>query len=49
MKGADLPYPRTAGRELGEVVARAIAFQAEDRYPKPAALKLALLTSVSPW
>ena len=42
MKGADLPYPRTAGRELGEVVARAIAFQAEDRYPKPAALKLAL-------
>ena len=42
MKGAALPYPRSAGRELGDVIARAIAFRAEDRYPKPAALKLAL-------
>ena len=42
MKGAALPYPRSAGRELGEVIAKAIAFQAEDRYPKPGALKLAL-------
>ncbi|MBE6914281.1 MAG: hypothetical protein E7472_05040 [Ruminococcaceae bacterium] len=42
MKGAELPYPRSAGRELGEIVAKAIAFQAEARYAKPAALKLAL-------
>ena len=42
MKGAPLPYPRSAGRELSSVIEKAIAFQAEDRYPKPAALKLAL-------
>ena len=42
MKGAALPYPRSAGRELAEVVEKAIAFQAEDRYEKPAALKQAL-------
>ena len=42
MKGAALPYPRSAGRELGDVIEKAIAFQAEDRYEKPAALKLAL-------
>jgi len=42
MKGAALPYPHSAGRELAEVVEKAIAFQAEDRYEKPAALKQAL-------
>ena len=42
MKGAPLPYPRSAGRELGEVIEKAISFQAEDRYEKPADLKLAL-------
>ena len=42
MKGAPLPYPRSAGRELGDVIEKAISFQAEDRYPRPAVLKLAL-------
>ena len=42
MKGAVLPAPATAGRELAAVVAKATAFQAEERYEKPAALKLAL-------
>lgn len=42
MKGSPLPYPRTAGRELADVVQKAIAFQAEDRYANPVALKLAL-------
>ncbi len=42
MKGAPLPYPRSAGRELGDVVEKAISFQAEDRYSRPAELKLAL-------
>ncbi len=42
MKGSPLPYPRSAGRELADVVEKAIAFQAEDRYEKPAALKQAL-------
>ncbi len=42
MKGAPLPYPRSAGRELGDVIEKAISFQAEDRYERPSALKLAL-------
>lgn len=42
MKGTPPPYPRSAGRELGDVIEKAISFQTEDRYPKPAALKLAL-------
>lgn len=42
MKGAPLPSPRTAGRELAAVVEKAIAFQAEDRYASPAALREAL-------
>ena len=42
MKGAVLPSPVSAGRELADVVAKSIAFQADDRYAKPAALKLAL-------
>ena len=42
MKGAELSPPASAGRELADVVAKAIAFQADDRYAKPAALKLAL-------
>ena len=42
MKGSALPYPRSAGRELADVVEKAIAFRAEDRYENPVALKLAL-------
>ena len=42
MKGTPLPYPRSAGRELADIVEKAVAFQAEDRYEKPAALKQAL-------
>ena len=29
MKGAALPYPRSAGRELGDVIEKAISFRAE--------------------
>ncbi len=42
MKGSPLPYPRSAGRELADVVEKAVAFSAEDRYEKPATLKQAL-------
>ena len=42
MKGSALPYPRSAGRELADVVEKAIAFRSEDRYENPVALKLAL-------
>ena len=42
MKGAALQPPRSAGRELAAVVEKAVAFQAEDRYETPAALKAAL-------
>lgn len=42
MKGTALPYPSAAGRELGSIVEKAIAFQAESRYESPAYLKIAL-------
>ena len=42
MKGAALPAPRSAGRELWAVVEKATAFRSEDRYPKPGVLKVAL-------
>lgn len=42
MKGVTLPPPRSAGRELANLVEKAIAFHAETRYETPAALKAAL-------
>lgn len=42
MRGSAVPYPRTASRELGDVVLKAIAFRREDRYSEPAQLRLAL-------
>ncbi|MBR1659398.1 MAG: hypothetical protein IJ705_03685, partial [Oscillospiraceae bacterium] len=42
MKGTPLPYPATAGRALGDVVLRAVAFQAGDRYETPGRLRAAL-------
>lgn len=42
MRGKALPYPRTAGRELGEVILRAVAFRKEDRFPHASALRQAL-------
>ena len=42
MRGNTMPYPRTASRELGDVVLRAASFRREDRYPDPAALRMAL-------
>ena len=43
MRGKTVSYPRTAGRELGDVVLKAVAFHKEDRYETPAALRQALL------
>lgn len=42
MRGKTVPYPRRAGRELGDVVLRAISFHRDDRYDSPAELKQAL-------
>ena len=42
MRGKTVPYPRRAGRELGDVVLRAIAFHRDDRYASPAELRQAL-------
>ena len=42
MRGADMPYPRSACRELGDVVLCAVQFEAADRYSSPAALRAAL-------
>ncbi|MCD8254698.1 MAG: hypothetical protein LUC36_04025, partial [Oscillospiraceae bacterium] len=42
MKGAAADYPRTAGRELGDVILKAIAFNATDRWPDAASLRAAL-------
>lgn len=42
MRGSAMPYPRTAGRELGDVVLRAASFRREDRYSNPAELRMAL-------
>lgn len=42
MKGKDPGYPRTACRELGDVVLKAMSFRAADRYACPAELRKAL-------
>ena len=42
MRGSAMPYPRTASRELGDVVLRAASFRREDRFADPAALRQAL-------
>lgn len=42
MRGNAMPYPRTASRELGDVVLRAASFRRDDRYPSPAELRTAL-------
>lgn len=42
MRGADMVYPRSACRELGDIVLCAAEFKAADRYPSPAALRAAL-------
>ncbi len=42
MRGKDPGYPRTASRELGDLVLKAIAFRKEDRFENTAALKAAL-------
>lgn len=42
MRGNDMVYPRYACRELGDVILCAVEFEAEDRFPCPAALKAAL-------
>lgn len=42
MRGEDMPYPRSACRELGDVVLCATQFNASDRYANPAALRVAL-------
>ncbi len=42
MRGNDMVYPRSACRELGDIVLCATEFKATDRYPSPAALRAAL-------
>ena len=42
MRGNDMVYPRSACRELGDIVLCATEFKAGDRYPSPAALRAAL-------
>ena len=42
MRGNDMVYPRSACRELGDIVLCATEFRAADRYPSPAALRAAL-------
>jgi len=42
MKGVEMPYPATAGRELAELVRKATAFRAADRYATPGILRAAL-------
>jgi hypothetical protein len=41
MRGKPLSYPAAAGRELGDVVLKATAFRAADRYATPGQLKAA--------
>ena len=43
MNGDELIMPRAAGKELAEIIRKATAFRAEDRYPTPAAMRDALL------
>lgn len=42
MRNADLPYPKSACRELGDVILTAMSFKAEDRYNSVKGLRLAL-------
>lgn len=42
MRGQPLPYPATASRELGDVVLKAVAYQASERFATPGKLKAAL-------
>lgn len=42
MRGKTMAYPRSASRELGDVVLKATAFRKEDRYENAAALRQAL-------
>ena len=42
MRGGDMVYPRSACRELGDIVLCATEFKAADRYPSPASLRTAL-------
>ena len=43
MNGEALPIPRAAGKEMAEIIRKATAFKAEDRYPTPAAMGDALV------
>ena len=43
MRGKRPPYPRTASRELGDIVLRAMDFHKEKRFGSPAELRQALL------
>ena len=42
MRGGDMVYPRSACRELGDIVLCATEFKAGDRYPNAASLRAAL-------
>ncbi len=42
MRGEDMPYPRSACRELGDVVLCATQFEASERYSGPESLRAAL-------
>ena len=42
MRGKTVPYPRTAGRQLGDIVLKAVAFRKEDRYENVSLLRQAL-------
>ena len=42
MSGKVLPLPKTAGKRLGEVLEKATAFQAKDRYQTPEELQIML-------
>ena len=43
MNGEELPIPRTAGKELADIIRKATAFRAADRYQTPEELRAALL------
>ena len=43
MNGDALPMPRAAGKELAEIIRKATAFRAADRYPTTEALRAALM------
>ena len=42
MSGKPLPMPKSAGKRLGEVLEKATAFQAQDRYQSPEELQIML-------